>query len=363
VANLVLERGKLRISFRNAALVRLPEGQTPLAPSASAGQQMLHLTTGGDIFPLDKVNRIRRALGLSEQQPVVAADRLSQFQATLAAITPHTYVTPTIILLNVAVFIALSVFTGTLLVPDVQTMVQWGANFAPLTTTGQWWRLITSMFLHFGILHLLINMWVLWSIGRLVERIVGNAAFAVAYFAAGIMGSVASVLWNPIVVSAGASGAVFGVFGLLVGYLLLHRKSIPLEAINEHRNSALVFLALNLMLGFGFEVFGIRGIDMAAHVGGLIAGFGCGLLLSQEISLDATVPRRIRTAVMTIVALVICGICVYFLPAAYAAVQNHGGDAKTGIEARIEGAEVVPRSGAENLFHLHVEPLSVVRVP
>jgi membrane associated rhomboid family serine protease len=314
VASISLEQGKLLISFRNAALVQLPSGQSPPPPAGSLRQQMLHLTTGGDIFTLDQVNRVRRALGLAEQQREVAADRLSQFRATLSAITPYAFVTPTIVLVNVAVFAALSLSTGTILLPDVETMVQWGANFAPLTTTGQWWRLVTSMFLHFGILHLAVNMWVLWAVGRLVERIVGNAAFAVAYLTAGFLGSVASVLWNTGVVSAGASGAVFGVFGLLIGFLLLHRKSIPWKALNEHRNAALVFLALNLIFGFGLGVFGIKGIDMAAHVGGLIAGFGCGLLLSQEISPQATMTRWVRTVALTAVALVVCGASVYFLP-------------------------------------------------
>jgi membrane associated rhomboid family serine protease len=308
VSNIALARGKLWIGFHDAALVDLPQGQSP--PPLSPGQQGLQLSTGGDLFTLEQVNKVRRSLGLADQRPDVAADGLSQFHTTLTAITPHTFVTPTIVLVNVAVFAALSVWSGTLMSPDRETMIQWGANYGPLTTTGQWWRLITSVFLHWGILHLLFNMWVLWGVGRLVERLVGNAAFAVAYLAAGFLGSVASVVWNnEAVVSAGASGAVFGVFGILVGFMALHRKSIPIEAINEHRNAALAFLAFNLLLGLG-----IPWIDMAAHVGGLAAGFGCGLLLSQEVSPAATTARRVRTAVLTVVALVVCGASVYFLP-------------------------------------------------
>jgi rhomboid protease GluP len=165
------------------------------------------------------------------------------------------------------------------------------------------------MFLHFGVLHLMFNMWVLWSVGRLAERLVGNLAFATAYLASGLLGSVASVVWNQDVVSAGASGAVFGVFGLLVGFLSLHKRSIPLEVIKQHRDAALAFLIFNLLFGFS-----IAWIDMAAHVGGLLAGFGCGLFLSQEISPQLVASRRIRTALFVSVCLAVCAVAVVLLP-------------------------------------------------
>lgn len=334
-----LDGGKLRIGFRDAARVdfshpqsppAMPPGMPPGKPSL--GRQGIELTTSGNIFTLDKINKIRRALGQPEQAGDANPDQISQFHAALDATTPYAFVTPTIVVANVAVFAAMWLLTGAILLPNVETLVQWGANCSPETTTGQWWRLFTSMFVHVGILHILFNMWVLWGIGRLVEKLVGNVAFAVSYLAAGFLGSVASVLWNDGIVSAGASGAVFGVFGLLVGFMSLHRKSIPIEAIKQHRNAALAFLAFNLFFGIQWQLFrseGVPGIDMAAHLGGLVVGFICGLLLSQEISAKAIVGRWVRTAVVTVLAVAACGASVYFLPV-------RAGDLRY-YDARIDG--------------------------
>ncbi len=161
-------------------------------------------------------------------------DGLSQFETHLTELTPRLLVVPTIIFLNVSVFALMVLSSGSNPVnPNALTMVDWGANFGPLTRGGQWWRLVSSMFLHFGVLHLAVNMWVLWDIGKLVERIVGPTGFAAAYLLAGLFGGLASIAWNENVVSAGASGAVFGVFGLLLGFMAFHRDSIPAQAIRH----------------------------------------------------------------------------------------------------------------------------------
>ena len=98
----------------------------------------------------------------------------------------------------------------TLLTPDRQTLVRWGAQFGPLTTQGQWWRLFTCTFLHIGILHLLCNMVVLWQIGGILERLLGRSAFLVVYLLAGLAGSLASLAWNPDVVAVGGERAGAG---------------------------------------------------------------------------------------------------------------------------------------------------------
>jgi membrane associated rhomboid family serine protease len=307
VLDLVMVGGVVGVIFRDLGQVT-PEGNRPLLARQLA-QHGVHLVIGGESFTLDQINELRRALQRPPQTSDKPADRLSRFYATLAVTTPRAWVTPTIVLANVLVFAVMVLRGVNPLLPGTTVMIDWGANFAPLTTTGQWWRLLTSMFLHFGIMHLLFNMWVLWGVGKLVERLVGSTAFALAYLFSGFMGSVASVLWKDHVVSAGASGAVFGVFGLLVGFMSLQRKSIPIEAIKEHRNSALAFLAFNILFGFS-----IQWIDMAAHVGGLVTGLACGLLLSQEISRDALGTRRVRTAVLAIAGIALCSAAVVFLP-------------------------------------------------
>jgi rhomboid protease GluP len=115
----------------------------------------------------------------------------------------------------------------------VGSLIAWGANYGPDTiTNGQWWRLLTSMFLHIGIVHLAFNMIVLLQIGPFVERLVGNVGFLIVYFVSGFAGNVTSLVWNPYTVSAGASGAIFGLYGLLLGFLLMSRRdSIPTDVL------------------------------------------------------------------------------------------------------------------------------------
>ena len=125
----------------------------------------------------------------------------------------------------------------------------------------------TSMFLHIGALHLLFNMIVLWQYGWIVERLVGHVAFLAIYLCAGLLGSVTSVLWHPLLVSAGASGAIFGVVGALAGYLVVQRDAVPRAVLSNLSRSTLIFLGFNLYAGLT-----TAHVDMSAHVGGFIAG-------------------------------------------------------------------------------------------
>src|SRR5262249_31538048 len=152
--------------------------------------------------------------------------------------------------------------------PTIPDLLRWGADFGPKTTSGEWWRLFTSMFIHIGIIHLLVNMWVLAAAGPLVERMIGNAGFLLMYLLAGLSGSLASLLWDPLVVSAGASGAIFGIYGALFGLLLRQSRSIHVQALAQLRNSGFVFLLFNLFQGL-FQ----PKVDFTAHIGGLVGGF------------------------------------------------------------------------------------------
>ena len=233
---------------------------------------------------------------MSEQDGVaepVEASPGRDFYRRLFDLTPNVWVTPGIIVVNFAVFAIMLASGVHFLTPTTESLIQWGANYGPKTTNGEWWRLFTCTFLHIGIIHLLLNMWVLWDAGRFVERLVGNAGFVVAYIVSGLMGSLASISWNPSIVSAGASGAVFGVYGTLLGFVLRRRDSIPMEVLAPLRNSALAFLGYNLVYGLGKQ-----GIDVAAHLGGLAAGFLCGLAMSQSLAPEAVSGRRIRNALV-----------------------------------------------------------------
>jgi rhomboid protease GluP len=202
----------------------------------------------------------------------------SEFVRRLRAVSPHAPVTRALVGVNAVVFAAMVMAGAGLVDPDPDVHLQWGSNFGPLTLHGEWWRLLTSTVIHFGILHLALNMWALWTFGDVTERLFGSTRFALLYVIAGVAGSIASVLWNPLANSAGASGAVFGVFGGMLAFLTRRDTGVPMSIVVTHRNQMLVLVAINLVLGFTHPA-----IDNAAHVGGLVAGFIAGLALASPV--------------------------------------------------------------------------------
>jgi rhomboid protease GluP len=181
--------------------------------------------------------------------------------------------------LNVAIFGLMLAWGMDPMQPAIDGLIQWGANYGPKTTQGEWWRMFTCMFLHIGVLHLLFNMLALWNVGSFMERLLGSTGFLVLYLLAGLLGSVASVAWNPFVVSAGASGAIFGLYGGLLAFLMRHRAMQQHAFLATLRTNTLAFLGYNLVYGFIQQ-----GIDMAAHLGGLAGGFVCGCVLMPSLT-------------------------------------------------------------------------------
>jgi rhomboid protease GluP len=155
----------------------------------------------------------------------------------------------------------------------------WGASFGPATQDGEWWRLGTAMFLHFGLLHLAVNAWALWDAGRLVERLYGPFRFLALYLASGLAGNLLSLLAHgDHAVSGGASGAIFGIYGALLVFLWRERRQVhPLE-FRWLFGGAVVFSAVTIGLGFTTER-----IDNAAHIGGLVSGTLLGLALAKPV--------------------------------------------------------------------------------
>ena len=235
----------------------------------------------------------------STDAPTVQITEAQLFVMRLYHYTPKTYLTILLVLINVGIF-GLMVMKGVSAIdPSPETMIGWGANIASRTTHGEWWRLLTSMFLHFGIIHLAFNMYVLWQIGSLTERLLGHAGFLVSYLLSGLVGALVSLQWNPAnVASAGASGAVFGLFGALLGLLLRGKKdgSIPQVIFKQQINSGLLFIAINVAFGLSKS-----NIDMAAHFGGLAGGFLCGLALAHPLSTVGVSGRLQRAFLLAIV--------------------------------------------------------------
>ena len=155
-----------------------------------------------------------------------------------------------------------------------RTLVELGARDYHVVE-GEWWRLATAVFLHGNLIHLLFNTLVLFDLGPAVEEMYGGARFLVLYFLAGITGSLASLLWHPFAISVGASGALFGLIGVMIAYGYRHRT-----ALGEQVKTMYVRWAIYGLL-FGFV---IPGIDNAGHIGGLLAGLAFGALVSDTPS-------------------------------------------------------------------------------
>ena len=228
------------------------------------------------------------------------SDAQQQFLRRLHAATPRAGVTPALLAVNIGVFLMMAAQGINVLGGRPKEYLRFGANFAPLTTGGEWWRLLTCTFVHFGVVHLAFNMWALWDTGRLTERLFGNRGFAALYLFAGVAGSCASLLWSQQVIDVGASGAVFGVVGALLAYMTVERGSIPADILNRLRVSTSVFVIYSLFYGFTQA-----GIDNAAHLGGLVGGYAAGLILAR--SLDPLTRHR-RNLQRTLLAALLAAV-------------------------------------------------------
>src|ERR1017187_767182 len=212
-------------------------------------------------------------------------------------------VTQAIFGINVAVFVAMSLAVGVTLFGDPawqELSVRLGANYGPYTVSGQWWRLLTCVFLHGGLLHIAFNMWCLWDLGRLAESGFGHWTFAVVYLITGIGSSLASVAWNPGVLSVGASGAIFGIAGALIAAFYLGEFSLPRAAMGGMLRSILMFVGYNLFFGAV-----IARTDNAAHIGGLLMGLLLGALIAKVAPGEDDFLRRV--AVLLVGALLVAG--------------------------------------------------------
>jgi rhomboid protease GluP len=188
--------------------------------------------------------------------------------------------------------------------PTPADAVAFGADFGPLTLNGQWWRLVSSMFVHFGIIHISLNMWCLWNLGRAAERLLGRFSYLLAYFASGIFGSIASVYWHPLGAGAGASGAIFGLAGVLVSFVYLKKTPSHLQIDRRMLSSLGTFIFYNLIYGAA-----IPGISNAAHLGGLLMGLAVGAVLPSAAASESARRTRLSMAV-ALSAIVLVGSAV-----------------------------------------------------
>jgi len=184
--------------------------------------------------------------------------------------------TPTILMLNVLVFLLMVGSGISPIEPSARQVFNWGGNWGTATMNGDWWRLLSCAFVHIGFVHLFMNMIALVYVGAFLEPFIGTGRFVTAYLITAVTGSLLGSIIHPDTISAGASGAIFGMFGVLIS--LLTTRLIPPD------------IRKRLLLLMGFYVvynllYGLReGIDNAAHIGGLLGGIAIGYLLYPALT-------------------------------------------------------------------------------
>lgn len=250
------------------------------------------------------------------------------------SIAPATYV---LIGINCAVFIAMVLKGGSLMNPSPEDLLhRWGANSAGyVLELHEWWRIITAMFVHAGIIHLATNMWCLWNLGLLAEPLMGSFGVIVTYLLTGAAGNLLSTFWNwwPLYhelgnpdpnlfpPGVGASGAVFGIAGALIILLKSQRLPVPPQEVKRLRKSVIYFAVINLVIGGGINI-GTNVIGSGIHVDNMahLGGVACGLIFAMPMVPRLGAPRtlferRLRIAViMTITILVLFGFYLAQLP-------------------------------------------------
>ncbi len=228
---------------------------------------------------------------------MIPEDHLEFLDAIWTRQTPFTYC---FLGLNILVFILMALAGGSMNEP---TLMAFGVKANEEIARGQWWRFVTPIFIHIGIMHLAFNSYALWIVGPQVEKLYGSVRFVILYLLTGIAGVFGSYIYHPHSISAGASGAIFGLFGVLVAFGIRYGNVIPPFFKSAVGTSVLPVIVGNLVIGFM-----IPGIDNSAHVGGLLAGGALGALIPFQRPGTQTKPV-FRSAQLVLLWLV--AVCFY----------------------------------------------------
>jgi rhomboid protease GluP len=260
-------------------------------------------------------------------KPVQRARRSRGSIKDWLARSPATYL---LLAVNVGVYLGMVLAGVDPLTPSPDDLVHFGANYPLAVLVGhQWWRIITAMFVHVGILHLAANMWCLWNLGVIGEPLLGMFGVLSVYVLTGAAGNLLSLTFNGRgQVGAGASGAVFGIAGILIVLFSNKRLAeprpgflgIPLEDLRAIRRSVISFAALNLLIGAGTTVGPLmRGIhledlhiDNMAHIGGFASGLAMGVPLLPRMT-SGRAPYLQRQKVVFAAAALLLSLFGYFL--------------------------------------------------
>jgi rhomboid protease GluP len=253
---------------------------------------------------------------LPDAEPA-AAERRRPRRGWAAA--PATYL---LLGINCGVFLAMVATGASVWMPTLDQLMRWGADRPDnILLHGEWWRIVTAMFVHVGIIHIATNMWCLWNLGLLAEPLMGSFGLFAAYILTGAAGNLLSTFKNwhwPLhdptgavifQAGAGASGAVFGIAGALIVLLKSKFLPVPPRELNRLRRSVIYFAVINLVIGFSVNFgSGFTGVavDNSAHVGGVL----CGLLFAAPMVPRIGSPKgefqlRLRLAISIVVLLLV----------------------------------------------------------
>ena len=221
------------------------------------------------------------------------------FHDALRARTPWTLVMPVILGANALIFVFMLFGQGSF--SDRDTLLAWGGSFGPRTTNGEWWRLFSSSFVHAGLLHVAATLAGTFRVGLILERLVGPISLATTYVAAAILASLASLAGHPVAIHAGASGAVFGIYGLFMatfawGMFRRSELTIPLAVVRYIAPGAAAFL---------LYTFITEGIITPAMVAGLTVGLACGFVLGGQIGEEKPTVRRVLATMSATAGIVV----------------------------------------------------------
>ena len=230
--------------------------------------------------------------------------------ALIGGLIPHArFNTTTILLVNFGLYVATTIYSmkagngNAISNIDPQTLVSFGAKFGPYIAMGQWWRLVTAGFLHGGLLHILMNSWVLWDLGSQVEEIYGASRMWVIYLVSSVGGFYLSALWNPMAPSVGASAGLFGLIGAMIALGISHRGGAG-DAI---KGMYIRWAIYGLLFSF------LPGIDMAAHIGGGITGFAVAYLAGTPRYEGAPVERLWQAGALICLGLTGVSFALWYL--------------------------------------------------
>jgi membrane associated rhomboid family serine protease len=284
---------------------------------------LLLIVFGGVAFkmtsPADRARHLATALDFTRQvKATIAQPRplYEAFKVALRARSRHLVVTPALVMINAAVFGAMLV--GVSAIADPDTLLGWGAGLGTRTTNGEWWRLVTSVFVHIGLFQFIITMAVLAQLGAVLERLVGRLAFGAVYLSAGVFTGLIHLSSQPVVVTVSSAGAVFGLYGLLLATLtwqgfrqaLRRRTSKNAEPGTEETTDGVTIPPTAIKrLGYGALLFllwsAVNGLAGAAEVISLAVGFGYGAIVARRASIRSPETRAVGGVIAAAVVIAI----------------------------------------------------------